>query len=251
MNSKYKTLENQLDYLKLSYIRDNYKNIVSNAEKKQVNHLDFLSRIIDCETIARQERALQRRLKGARLPYIKTMEQYNWSYPKKINRMLIEGFFRLDFIEHNENIIFIGQCGTGKSHCSIALAKAACEKGYSTLFTSAVDIINHLSSAAAVNNLERALKKYITPRLIIIDEIGFLPIDKQGANLLFQVISKRYETGAIIITSNRPFKEWPKIFNNDSTITSAVLDRLLHHSHVAVIEGPSYRMKDKVTQTVG
>ena len=164
--------------------------------------------------------------------------------------MLIEGFFRLDFIEHNENIIFIGQCGTGKSHCSIALAKTACEKGYSTLFTSAVDIINHLSSAAAVNNLERAIKKYITPSLIIIDEIGYLPIDKQGANLLFQVISKRYETGSIIITSNRPFKEWPKIFNNDSTITSAVLDRLLHHSHVAVIEGKSYRMKDKITQIV-
>ena len=101
-----------------------------------------------------------------------------------------------------------------------------------------------------MNNLERAIKKYITPRLIIIDEIGYLPIDKQGANLLFQVISKRYETGSIIITSNRPFKEWPKIFNNDSTITSAVLDRLLHHSHVAVIEGESYRMKDKVTQMV-
>jgi len=250
MKSKYKALEDQLDYLKLSYIRNNYKNIVSDAEKKQINHLDFLSRIIDAETVSRQERAIQRRLKGARLPYIKTMDQYNWSHPKKINRMLIEGFFRLDFIERNENIIFIGPCGTGKSHSSIALARAACEKGYSTLFTPAVDIINHLSAAAAVNNLERAIKKYINPRLIIIDEIGYLPIDKQGANLLFQVISKRYETGSIIITSNRPFKEWPKIFNNDSTITSAVLDRLLHHSHVAVIEGESYRMKDKVTQMV-
>ncbi len=247
MKSKYKTLEDQLDYLKLSYIRDNYKNIVSNAEKKQINHLDFLSQIIDTETVARQERALQRRLKGARLPYIKTMDQYNWSHPKKINRMLIEGLFRLDFIERNENVIFIGQCGTGKSHCSIALAKAACEKGYSTLFTSAVDIINHLSAATAINNLEKAIRKYITPRLVIIDEIGYLPIDKHGANLLFQVISKRYETGSIIITSNRAFKQWPKIFNNDSTITSAVLDRLLHHSHVAVIEGESYRMKDKVT----
>jgi DNA replication protein DnaC len=247
MKSKYITLEEQLDYLKLSYIRDNYKNIASNAEEKQINHLDFLSQIIDTETVARKERALQRRLKGARLPYIKTMDQYNWSHPKVINRMLIEGLFRLDFIERNENVIFIGQCGTGKSHCSIALAKAACEKGYSTLFTSAVDIINHLSAANAVNNLEKAIRKYITPRLIIIDEIGYLPIDKHGANLLFQVISKRYETGSIIITSNRPFKQWPIIFNNDSTITSAVLDRLLHHSHVAVIEGESYRMKDKVT----
>lgn len=250
MKNKYKTLEEQLDYLKLSHIRENYASIISQAEKKQINYMDFLNMVVDAETVARQQRALQRRLKNARLPYIKTMEQYNWNHPQKINRMLVEGLFRLDFIENNENVFFIGPCGTGKSHCSIAIAKTACEKGYSTLFTPAVDIINNLSATAAVNNLERAIKKYIAPRLLIIDEVGYLPIDKQGANLLFQVISKRYETGSIIITSNRPFKEWTKIFNNDSTITSAVLDRLLHHSHVVVIEGDSYRMKDKVNETI-
>ncbi len=246
MNVKYKTIEEQLEYLKLTHTRDNYKNIISNAEKNQTSYLDLLCNITDAETIFRQERALQRRLKNAKLPYIKTMEKYNWNYPKKINRMQIEGFFRLDFIERCENIIFIGTCGTGKSHITIALAKAACERGYSTLFTAAVDIINNLSAAMAINNLDRAIKKYLLPSILIIDELGYLPIDKQGANLLFQVISKRYETGSIIITSNRTFKEWPVIFDNDSTITSAVLDRLLHHSHVSVIEGPSYRMKDKV-----
>ncbi len=250
MKNKYKPLEEQLDYLKLSYLRDNYKDIISTAERKQSNYLDFLSIIIDAETVYRQQKALQRRLKNAKFPYLKTMDQYNWNHPQKINRMLVEGLFHLDFIERRENVFFIGPCGTGKSHCSIALAKAACERGYSTLFTPAVDIINNLSAAVAVNNLERAIKKYITPKLLVIDEIGYLPIDKQGANLLFQVISKRYETGSIIITSNRPFKQWPKIFNNDSTITSAVLDRLLHHSHVIVIEGQSYRMKDKVNETV-
>ena len=246
MNKKYNSLEEHLEYLKFNYIRDNYKVLISEAEKKRINHLDFLCNIIDAETVFRQERAVLRKLKNAKLPYIKTLEQYNWNHPNKINRMQIEGFFRLDFINRHENIIFGGGCGVGKSHISIALAKAACEKGYSTLFTGAVDIINNLSAAVAVNSLERAIKKYITPQLLIIDEIGYLPIDQQGANLLFQVISKRYETGSIIITSNRPFKEWPKIFNNDSTITSAVLDRLLHHSQVAVIEGKSYRMKDKI-----
>ena len=246
MNVKYKTIEEQLEYLKLTYTREHYKDIILNAEKNQTAHLDLLSNIIDAETIFRQERALQRRLKNAKFPYIKTMQHYNWNHPKKINRMQIEGFFRLDFIERHENIIFIGSCGTGKSHIAIALAKAVCEKGYSTLFTGAVDIINNLSAAMAINNLDRAIKKYLLPSILIIDELGYLPIDKQGANLLFQVISKRYETGSIIITTNRTFKEWPVIFNNDSTITSAVLDRLLHHSQVAVIEGPSYRMKDKV-----
>lgn len=246
MNVKYKTIENQLEYLKLAHTRDNYRSIISDAEKKQTSHLDLLCNIIDAETVFRQERAIHRRLKNAKLPYIKTMERYNWNHPQKINRMQIEGFFRLDFIEHRENIIFIGSCGTGKSHAAIALAKAACEKGYSTLFAGAIDIINNLSAALVINNLDRAIKKYLLPSVLIIDELGYLPIDKQGANLLFQVISKRYETGSIIITSNRAFKEWPVIFNNDSTITSAVLDRLLHHSHVAVIEGKSYRMKDKV-----
>lgn len=246
MNAKYKAIEEQLEYLKLSHTREHYKEIISNAEKNQTSHLDLLSNIIDAEAIFRQEKALQRRLKNAKLPYIKTIENYNWNHPKKINRMQIEGFFRLDFIERQENIIFIGTCGTGKSHITIALAKAACEKGYSTLFTGAVDIINNLSAAMAINNLDRAIKKYLLPSVLIIDELGYLPIDKQGANLLFQVISKRYETGSIILTTNRTFKEWPITFNNDSTITSAVLDRILHHSHVSVIEGPSYRMKDKV-----
>lgn len=246
MNTEYKTVNEKLEYLKLSCIRENYMEFIEAAEKKQLGYLDFLRNIIDAETLSKQQKAFQRRLKNAKLPYIKTMEQFNWNHPKKINRMQIEGFFRLDFIDKKENIIFIGVPGLGKTHAGLALAKSACEKGYTTLFSSAVDIINNLSAAMKINNLDRAVKKYVTPQLLVIDELGYLGIDKQGANLLFQVISKRYETGSIIVTSNRPFKEWPKIFNNDSTITSAVLDRLLHHSHVSVIDGVSYRMKDKV-----
>ena len=174
------------------------------------------------------------------------MTGFDWEHPDKINRMQIENLFRLDFINENKNIIFIGNCGLGKSHIAIALALKACSKGYSTLFTPAVDIINNLAAANSINSLEKAIKKYILPKVLVIDELGYLPIDKLGANLLFQVISKRYETGSIILTGNRAFKDWPKVFNNDSTVTSAVLDRLLHHSEVIVIEGESYRMKDRI-----
>ena len=159
--------------------------------------------------------------------------------------MDLDHLFQLRFIENKENILFLGGCGVGKTHLSIALAQKACRNGYSVLFASAVDIINTLSTAKAMHTLDQALKKYLSVQVLLIDELGYLPIDKQGADLLFQVISKRYERGSILLTSNRAFKEWSKIFNNDSAITSAILDRLLHHSQVIVISGKSYRMKDK------
>ena len=128
---------------------------------------------------------------------------------------------------------------------AIALAAKACQEGYTVLFAGAVDIVNSLSAARAVNGLEKALGRYTKVHLLVVDELGYLPIDKLGADLLFQVISKRYECGSMIITSNRPFKKWTEIFNNDSTVTSAILDRVLHHCEPVVIEGMSYRMSDK------
>ena len=158
----------------------------------------------------------------------------------------IQNLFRLRFIEDNANVTFIANVGLGKSHLSIALGHTACLRGYSVLFTTAVDVINSLSAAQAHGNLKRELRKYLQPRLLIVDELGYLPIDKHGADLLFQVISQRYERGAIIITTNKVYKHWPEIFNNDSTLTSALLDRLLHHAETALIEGKSFRMKDQI-----
>jgi DNA replication protein DnaC len=163
-----------------------------------------------------------------------------------VNRPQIQNLFHLRFIEDRANVIFISNVGLGKSHFSIALGHTACLRGYSVLFTTAVDIINSLSAAQAHGNLKRELHKYLQPRLLIVDEIGYLPIDKHGADLLFQVISGRYERGATILTSNRAYKHWPEIFNNDSTLTSALLDRLLHHAETVLIEGKSYRMKDQI-----
>lgn len=245
MKKDYTKLEENIRNLKLPFIADNYKESALHAASKNLDHIAYLDSLIAGETALKQENIIKNRIRNARFPYIKTFEQYNFNHPSKINRMQIENIFRLDFLEQNMNVIFLGNCGVGKSHLSISLAQKACSKGISVLFSPAVDIINSLSCASAQMNLDKAIKKYTLPKLLVIDELGYLPIDKLGANLLFQVISKRYETGSIILTSNRAFKEWPKIFDNDSTLTSAVLDRLLHHSEVVVIEGKSYRMKDK------
>ena len=174
------------------------------------------------------------------------METYNWSWPKKIDRVQIQDLFRLAFLDTHANVIFLGGVGVGKTHLATALAHQACLEGHSVLWASTVDMINTLVAAQAAQRLKSELKKYLTPRLLVLDEVGFLPIDKQGADLLFQVISGRYERGSILLTTNKPFKQWASIFNNDNTLASAVLDRLLHHAETVVIEGPSYRMKDQV-----
>jgi len=239
-------LDAQLASLKLRYLSEHYETIAKEAAALQWSHVEFLARLIEGEVHRREDLATQRRVSLARFPVLKTLDQFDWSWPKKINRPQIQNLFRLSFIEEKANVIFLANVGLGKTHLSIALGHAACLRGYSVLFTTAVEIINTLTAAQAHGALKRELKKYIKPRLLLIDELGYLPIDKQGADLLFQVISQRYECGAIIITSNRAYKRWPELFNNDSTLTSALLDRLLHHAETALIDGKSYRMKDQI-----
>lgn len=245
MKNDYVKLIEHLNSLKLSYLSENFKQAAAHASSKNLDYIAYLENLIEGEVSLKREINIKNRIKNAKFPYRKTLEQYNWSHPSKINKLQIENIFRLDFIEEKKNIIFLGGCGVGKTHLAIALSEKACSKGISVLFSPAIDIVNTLSAAASVNGLDKAVKKFTSPKLLVIDELGYLPIDRLGANLLFQVISKRYETGSILLTGNRAFKEWPKIFDNDSTVTSAVLDRLLHHSEVIIIEGKSYRMKDK------
>ena len=182
----------------------------------------------------------------ARFPVRKSLDGFDWNWPKKINRAQVQDLFRLAFLENKANVIFLGGVGLGKSHLSTALGYHACLKGHYVLFTSAIDIVNTLSAAQNAGRLKFDMKKYLKPDLLLIDELGYLPVDRKGADLLFQVISQRYERGSIILTTNKQFKKWPEIFCNDATLTSAVLDRLLHHAETVLIEGPSYRMKDKV-----
>jgi DNA replication protein DnaC len=234
----------QLSDLKLPYIRENHETVAQLAARKQWTHVHYLSELIKQEDNLRKDRTIQRRIRMARFPVVKTLDQFNWSWPKKINRVQIQNLFRLKFIEDKSNVVFIGGVGLGKTHLASALGYQACLKGHTVLFASAIDAINHLISAHRTERLKQELKKYQKPSLLIIDELGYLPIDKNGADLLFQIISQRYEQGSIVITTNRVFKDWPEIFNNDSTLTSALLDRLLHHTEAVVIEGKSYRMKE-------
>jgi DNA replication protein DnaC len=208
--------------------------------------VDYLARLIDGETALRHDRSIQRRIHLARFPVIKTLDQFNWTWPKAINRLQVQNLFALQFVKNKSNVIFLGGVGLGKSHLASALGYTACLKGHSVLFATAIDVINTLTAAQSAGRLKQELKKYTKPELLILDELGYLPIDKTGADLLFQVISLRYEQGALAITSNRAFKDWPEIFNNDATLTSAMLDRLLHHAETIVIEGKSYRMKDQI-----
>lgn len=237
-------LTKELFYLKLPYIRENHEAVSQLAARKQWTHIHYLSELVKQESNLRRDRTIQRRIRMARFPVIKTLDQFNWSWPRKINQAQVQNLFHLKFIEDKSNVIFIGGVGVGKTHLASALGYQACLKGNTVLFASAIDIINNLVTAQHAGRLKQELKKYLKPVLIIIDELGYLPIDKNGADLLFQIISARYERGSIIITTNRVFKDWPKIFNNDSTLTSALLDRLLHHTEAVVIEGKSYRMKE-------
>lgn len=239
-------LEADLRMLGLTFMADHYTQLSAKAARDQIGHQDYLAQLTKGELDLRHDRATARRIRNARFPVIKTLDQFSWSWPKKINRMAVQNLYRLQFMEDKANVIFLGTVGLGKTHLAAALGYTACLAGKSVLFTTAVDAINTLATAQATSRLKVELKKYLAPSLLILDELGYLPIDKHGADLLFQVISQRYERGSTVITSNRAYKQWPEIFNNDSTLTSALLDRLLHHAETMVIEGPSYRMKDQI-----
>ena len=231
------SLAKLLQRLQLPHIRANYHELAQTAAEQGWGHLDYLQRLIEGEVARREDKSLAQRIRRARFPVQKTLDQFQWSWPKKINRPQIQNLFRLNFIEQKANVIFLGTVGLGKTHLSIALGQAACARGYSVLFTSAIDIIHTLAAAAGTGSLKRTMQRYLKPSLVIMDEIGYLPIDKLGADLLFQVISERYERGAILMSTNRAFKTWPEIFNNDTTLTSALLDRLLHHADICHMKG--------------
>jgi DNA replication protein DnaC len=239
-------LDAPLASLKLPFIREHYAPLAKEAAETHCNYVEYLARLIAGEALLHQERSVQRRIRQARFPVIKTLEQFQWSWPRKVNRLQVQELFRLKFIEDKANVIFLGGVGLGKTHLATALGYAACLKGYTVRFATAVDVINTLAAAQSTGRLKQELDKYLRPTVLVLDELGYLPIDKTGADLLFQIISQRYEHSATVITSNRVYKNWPEIFNNDSTLTSALLDRLLHHAETIVIEGKSYRMKDQL-----
>jgi DNA replication protein DnaC len=238
-------LDRDLAELKLLEIAKSYREVLDDAGRNGSSFLEVLASLIGLEQAAREQRALERRLREARLPKQKTLAEYDFQFPKRIPKAAIVRLFDCDFIEQHGCAVLIGPTGTGKSHLLAALGYTAVERGYSVRHTRVVDMINHLTATQVNGSLGKTLRSYVRPSLLLLDELGYLPIDKRGADLLFQVVAARYEVGSIVITTNRPFREWGKLFDVDNTLATALIDRLMHHGEGIVIQGDSYRMKDK------
>jgi len=238
-------LDRDLKELKLLEIARSYREVLDEAARKGTSMVEVLAILIGMEQAERQQRALLRRLREARLPKQKTVTEYDFNFPRRIPKAAILRLFDCDFIGRHGCAVLIGPTGTGKSHLLTALGYTAAERGYSVRHTRVVDMINHLTTAQINGLLGKALKTYTRPTLLLLDELGYLPIDKRGADLLFQVVAARYESGSIVLSTNRPFREWGALFDVDNTLATALIDRLMHHGEAIVIQGPSYRMRDK------
>lgn len=238
------SLDEALAYLRLGHIAAGYHEACARAAREETSHENFLTELALEEARSWWETTVRHRLRSARFPVVKTIDTFDFAHPNKCNRQVVLGWLDLSFLERHENLVLVGPSGVGKSHLAIATAHRACTAGVSTLFVSAVDLVQELRAAHKNGTFARRLGQYVRPRLLVLDELGYLPIDKGGADLLFQVISKRYERSSTILTSNLAFKEWDQIFGS-ATTASAVLDRLLHHAQVLKIEGNSYRLKER------
>jgi DNA replication protein DnaC len=242
---RHEKLLRDLADLKLHRIAELYPEVLNEAARKGSSMLEVLTALIGEEAASRRQRALERRIRHARLPKRKTLEEYKFSFPKKIPKQAVLRLFDCDFIAQHACAVFIGNTGMGKTHLLNALGYTACEKDISVRFTRVVNMINTLTTAQLNGTLERTLRQYTTPQLLLLDELGYLPIDKRGADLLFQVVAARYESGSIVVSTNRAFRDWGAIFDVDNTLATAMIDRLMHHGEAIVIQGDSYRMKDK------
>jgi DNA replication protein DnaC len=235
-------LVQDLNELKLRYIAENYREVLDEAARKNTSMLEVLANLIAGQVTVRREQALQRRIRQAKLPPRKTLEDFDFSFPSRIPKQKILRLFDCEFVEQHQCAVFIGKTGRGKTHLLNALGYTACEKEISVRWTRVIDMINTLTTAQINGTLEKKLKEYTRPDLLLLDELGYLPIDKRGCDLMFQVVAARYESGSIVITTNRTFREWGTIFNDDNTLATAIIDRLMHHGEPIVIDAKtSYR----------
>ena len=230
--------------LKLDYLVDSLDALCEQASKKDLNYREFLSEVLSTEWAGRHQKGLESRLKQARLPWIKTLEQFDYSFQPTVDRKVVRELSGLGFVERAENVVLLGPPGVGKTHLAISLAVKAAEAGHRVMFMSLDKLMTTLKKAQQENRLERQMQMLAYPKLLVLDEIGYLPMGQDEASLFFRLVTRRYEKASIILTSNKSFVDWGEIFG-DQAIATAILDRLLHHATTLNIKGESYRLKEK------
>jgi DNA replication protein DnaC len=236
-------LESRLKRLRLGYMAQAVEAQNSESIRQKHSYLEFLHALVDGEIAARDNKGFMKRIKAARFPVPKTLAEFDFDFQPKLDVKLVKTLAACDFIVRKENVIFVGQPGTGKTHLSVALGMKACEAGYHVRFTTIQDLAATLRAAMADHTTEERISDFVEPDLVILDELGFTPLDPLLADAFYRIIASRYERASTIITSNKSFESWAEIFP-DAVIASAVLDRLVHHAHLIPIIGDSYRMKE-------
>jgi len=240
-------LEHHLKTLKLPTFLREYGKLARQCAAEGLDHVQFLARLVELELIDRERRMIERRIKAARFPAVKSLDSFDFKAIPSLNKMQVLELARCEWIERRENVIALGPSGTGKTHVALGLGLAACQKGLSVGFTTAAALVHELMEARDERRLLRLQKQLVNHRLLIIDELGFVPLSKTGAELLFELISQRYERGATLITSNLPFDEWTETFGSER-LTGALLDRLTHHVNILEMNGDSYRLSQSRAQ---
>jgi DNA replication protein DnaC len=234
------------EQLKLQGILQSYQSIATECGKTKASYTEYLDLLLQQEAMIRDQRTQATVLKLAKLPVLKTLQQFDFS-SSVVNEIQIQELAQLQFIANKENIIFIGSPGTGKTHLAISLAYLATQKRMRVRFITIADLLLQMETAQSQSKLANYFNTSIThPSLLVLDEFGYLKLNETQANFMFQVINKRYETGSIIMTSNLTFSQWKGVLNNDESLATAILDRLIHHSHIININGDSYRLQKKV-----
>ena len=237
-------IEEYCKEFKLPAMLNTYQDLANTAAKETLSYSDYLLALLEEESKQRAQRGKAMVLKTAGFPVLKTMETFDYK-SSSLNQTQLQQLSSLSFVERKENILLLGPSGVGKTHLAIALGYLCTQSRIKTRFMTMADLLLQLESAQYMHKLDNYLKRFMQNRVLILDEFGYIKLNEAQANLLFQVINKKYETGSIIITTNLPFTKWKEVLNNDEALTAAILDRLIHHSHIINIQGESYRLKQK------
>lgn len=236
-------IEQRLKRLRLGWMSEAVQAQNTESIRQKHSYLEFLDALVDGELASRENKGLMKRIKAAYFPVVKTLEEFDFDFQPKLDVKQIKTLANCDFVERNDNIALVGQPGTGKTHLAIALGMKAIEHGYHVRFTTIQDLAAQLKASMADDTTEEVIQEFLDPHLVILDELGFTPLDQLLADAFYRIIASRYERGSVIVTSNKSFESWAEVFP-DAVIASAVLDRLVHHAHLIPIVGESFRMKD-------